>query len=72
MDGPNGAVSESIFGKAEMTRPSTPNQLSLNFIFPESPFLTWLLQILSWIMGPAYWVMETDYENYSLVVSCEK
>ena len=72
MDGPNGAISEPIYGKAVMTRPSTPNQLSVSFNFPDSPFLTWFLQILLWITGPNYWVMDTDYENYSLVVGCEK
>lgn len=72
MDGPKGAVSESIYGKVEMTRPSTPNQLSVTFDFPDSPFLTWLLQIIAWLLGPNYWVMDTDYENYSLVVGCDK
>ena len=70
-DGPNGPVSETILGEGNIPDTSKSNQVTVGFDF-DQPFLRWLVNLFNRWNGPNYWVMDTDYDNYSLVVGCEE
>merc|ERR1712176_331157 len=63
-------TSEFIIGQATMDNPDEPNQLKVSFNF-ENAFLRWIVNLFQRFSGSNYWVMDTDYKRYSLVVSCE-
>ena len=50
-------------------RNSVINPFSFEF---DNAFVRWMVNLITRLLGPNYWVQDVDYEKYSLVVSCEK